>query len=75
MTKIVSISEHFQHFLTDLKESFWGDLEAHPPPAPGRRSAPSPSHSDEERSLTARAGNPAPAKRTRGVRKKPTIVP
>ncbi len=27
MTKIVSISEHFQHFLTDLKESFWGDLE------------------------------------------------
>lgn len=27
MAKIVSISEHFQHFLTDLKESFWGDLE------------------------------------------------
>jgi len=27
MTKIVSISEHFQHFLADLKESFWGDLE------------------------------------------------
>lgn len=27
MVKIVSISEHFQHFLTDLKESFWGDLE------------------------------------------------
>ncbi len=28
MTKIVSITEHFQHFLADLKESFWGDLEA-----------------------------------------------
>ncbi|MGA9240579.1 MAG: IS256 family transposase [Silvibacterium sp.] len=28
MAKIVSITEHFQHFLTDLKESFWGDLEA-----------------------------------------------
>ena len=28
MGKIVSISEQFQHFLTDLKESFWGDLEA-----------------------------------------------
>ena len=27
MGKIVSITEHFQHFLTDLKESFWGDLE------------------------------------------------
>jgi putative transposase len=27
MTKIVSITEHFQHFLADLKESFWGDLE------------------------------------------------
>ena len=27
MTKIVSITEHFQHFLSDLKESFWGDLE------------------------------------------------
>lgn len=27
MTKIVSITEHFQHFLNDLKESFWGDLE------------------------------------------------
>ena len=27
MPKIVSISEHFQHFLSDLKESFWGDLE------------------------------------------------
>jgi putative transposase len=28
MAKIVSISEHFQHFLNDLKESFWGDPEA-----------------------------------------------
>jgi putative transposase len=27
MPKIVSISEHFQHFLSDLKESFWGNLE------------------------------------------------
>jgi putative transposase len=27
MAKIVSIGEHFQHFLSDLKESFWGDLE------------------------------------------------
>jgi hypothetical protein len=27
MGKIVSITEHFQHFLADLKESFWGDLE------------------------------------------------
>jgi putative transposase len=28
MAKIISIDEHFQHFLTDLKDSFWGDLEA-----------------------------------------------
>jgi len=27
MAKIISIDEHFQHFLTDLKESFWGGLE------------------------------------------------
>ena len=27
MTKIVSINERFEHFLADLKESFWGDLE------------------------------------------------
>ena len=27
MTKIVSIDEHFQHFLSDVNESFWGDLE------------------------------------------------
>jgi transposase-like protein len=28
MAKIISIDEQFQHFLTDLKDSFWGDLEA-----------------------------------------------
>jgi len=28
MAKIVSITEHFQHFLADLKESLWGHLEA-----------------------------------------------
>jgi putative transposase len=27
MAKIVSITDHFQHFLNDLKDSFWGDLE------------------------------------------------
>jgi len=27
MTKIVSINERFEHFLADLKESLWGDLE------------------------------------------------
>lgn len=27
MAKITTITEHFQHFLADLKESFWGDLE------------------------------------------------
>jgi putative transposase len=26
MAKVTSISEHFQHFLADLKETFWGDL-------------------------------------------------
>ena len=26
MVKITSISEQFQHFLTEVKESFWGDL-------------------------------------------------
>jgi transposase-like protein len=26
MAKIIPISEHFQHFLQELKESFWGDL-------------------------------------------------
>ena len=26
MGKVTSISEHFQHFLADLKETFWGDL-------------------------------------------------
>ena len=27
MTMIVSAPEHFQHFVAELKESFWGDLE------------------------------------------------
>ena len=27
MAKIISIDEHFQHFLNDLRDSFWGDLE------------------------------------------------
>jgi transposase-like protein len=26
MAKIISIDEHFQHFLGEMKESFWGDL-------------------------------------------------
>jgi hypothetical protein len=26
MAKIIPISEHFQHFLADVKESFWGEL-------------------------------------------------
>ena len=26
MAKITPISEHFQHFLAEMKESFWGDL-------------------------------------------------
>ena len=26
MAKIIAIDEHFQHFLAELKESFWGDL-------------------------------------------------
>jgi hypothetical protein len=33
MAKIVSITEHFPHFLADLKESFWGDLETKTRPA------------------------------------------
>src|SRR5260370_5713630 len=28
MAKIIPISEHFQHFVEDLQESFWGDLQA-----------------------------------------------
>jgi len=27
MAKVTPITEHFQHFVQDLKESFWGDLE------------------------------------------------
>src|SRR5271165_1427248 len=26
MAKIIPISEHFQHFLREMKESFWGDV-------------------------------------------------
>jgi hypothetical protein len=26
MAKIVPISEHYQHFLAEMKESFWGDV-------------------------------------------------
>src|SRR5438552_17703545 len=26
MANIIPISEHFQHFLAEMKESFWGDL-------------------------------------------------
>jgi putative transposase len=26
MAKIIPITEHFQHFLTEMKESFWGDV-------------------------------------------------
>jgi len=26
MAKIIPISEHFEHFLAEMKESFWGDL-------------------------------------------------
>jgi len=28
MAKIIAISEHFQHFVAELRESFWGDLQA-----------------------------------------------
>ena len=28
MAKIIPITEHFQHFVADLQESFWGDLQA-----------------------------------------------
>jgi transposase-like protein len=27
MAKIIPITEHFQHFVEELKESFWGDLQ------------------------------------------------
>jgi putative transposase len=29
MAKIIPISEHFQHFVSQLRDSFWGDLEGH----------------------------------------------
>jgi hypothetical protein len=28
MAKIIPISEHFQHFVEELREGFWGDLQA-----------------------------------------------
>jgi hypothetical protein len=28
MGKVTPITEHFQRFVQDLKESFWGDLQA-----------------------------------------------
>jgi hypothetical protein len=28
MAKIIPITEDFQHFVKDLQESFWGDVEA-----------------------------------------------
>jgi putative transposase len=28
MAKVTPITEHFQHFVADLKESFWGDLQS-----------------------------------------------
>ena len=30
MAKIIPISEHYQHFLAERKETFWGDLYGHP---------------------------------------------
>jgi len=27
MAKVTPITEHFQHFVQELQESFWGDLE------------------------------------------------
>ena len=27
MAKIIPITEHFQHFVAELQESFWGDLQ------------------------------------------------
>jgi hypothetical protein len=35
MAKVTPISEHYQHFLADVKETFWGDLLG--PGAPGSR--------------------------------------
>ena len=30
MAKVTPISEHFQHFLAEMKETFWGDLMGRP---------------------------------------------
>ncbi len=29
MAKIIPMTEHYQHFLADMKESFWGDVYGH----------------------------------------------
>ena len=29
MAKIIPITEHYQHFLEEMKETFWGDLYGH----------------------------------------------
>jgi hypothetical protein len=29
MAKIIPITERYQHFLAEMKESFWGDLYGH----------------------------------------------
>ena len=29
MAKIIPITEHYQHFLEEMKESFWGDVYGH----------------------------------------------
>jgi hypothetical protein len=33
MAKIIPITEHSQHFVEELKESFWGDLQGEAQPA------------------------------------------
>jgi len=35
MAKIIPITEHFQHFLAEMEESFWGDLYAADAPGVG----------------------------------------
>jgi hypothetical protein len=33
MAKIIPITEHYQHFLAEMKESFWGDVYGETKPA------------------------------------------
>ena len=33
MAKVIPITEQFQHFVSELKESFWGDLQGQVPPS------------------------------------------